>query len=101
MGLPLPVNELPMFVFPHGLLLKHDKKQSFPLPDFFTFVFTDIHGRHMYTACLRFYEVVPQREIEKFVKLTYDYDNDVIRMDEMNIFTPKVICVVSQYPFYR
>jgi hypothetical protein len=91
-----------MFVFPHGLQLKYCKKQSFPLPDFFTFVFTDVHGRHLYTTCLRFYEVIPHDEIHAFFSTMYgDGDNIVFCNDDMDVFAPKVICVVSQFPFYR
>jgi hypothetical protein len=90
-----------MFVFPHGLLLKCCTKQNFPLPDFFTFVFTDVHGRHLYTTCLRFYEVIPKQEIQKFFKLMYGDDKNVDCIEGMDIFSPKVICVVSQFPFYR
>lgn len=90
-----------MFVFPHGLQLKYCKKQSFPLPDFFTFVFTDVHGRHLYTTCLRFYEVISQEEVEKFFKSMYGEDKSIFCTEGMDVFSPKVICVVSQFPFYR
>lgn len=91
-----------MFVFPHGLQLKYCKKQSFPLPDFFTFVFTDVHGRHLYTTCLRFYEVIPQSEVQNCFTQLYGDDNGIDYCNEdMDVFAPKVICVVSQFPFYR
>ena len=90
-----------MFVFPHGLQLKHCKRQSFPLPDFFTFVFTDVHGRHLYTTCLRFYEVIPHEDIVQFLKLMYGEDMSTFCAEGMAVFSPKVICVVSQFPFYR
>lgn len=57
-GLELPVNELPMFAFPNDLRLTYGSRNRFPLPVFFTFVFTDQNGGHLYAACLRFYEVV-------------------------------------------
>ena len=54
----LPVLELPVFVFPHGLQLIESKRGEYPLPVFFTFVFTDAKGEHYYAACLQFYELV-------------------------------------------
>lgn len=42
--LPLPELELPMFAFPHGLQLKYSTKNSFPIPIFFSFVFTNMKG---------------------------------------------------------
>jgi hypothetical protein len=68
---PLPVNELPMFAFPHDLRLKFSSTIRFPLPVFFTFVFTDARGLHMYAACLRFYEVVPREELEGVFREVY------------------------------
>ena len=43
-ALPLPALELPMFAFPHGLKLKYSTKNSFPIPIFFSFVFTNMKG---------------------------------------------------------
>lgn len=61
---PLPVVELPMFAFPHDLRLSYSSTIRFPLPVFFSFVFTNSKGMHRYAACLRFYEIVPKEEIE-------------------------------------
>jgi hypothetical protein len=54
----LPTAELPMFAFPHQLSLTRGSISQFPLPVFFTFVFTDEKGAHLYVACLRFFESV-------------------------------------------
>ncbi len=43
-ALPLPALELPMFAFPHGLKFKYSTKNSFPIPIFFSFVFTNMKG---------------------------------------------------------
>jgi hypothetical protein len=96
----LPVIELPVFVFPHGLKIKKSPKLDFPLPDFFTFVFTDVKGKHLYTACLRFYEAISIDVVQKVADEVYPGVN--IQLDQADaFFCPKVICVVSQLPFYR
>ena len=60
----LPSAELPLFVFPHGgLQLLECKKRAFPLPIFFTFIFTDAKGDHYYAACLQFYELLSESEL--------------------------------------
>jgi hypothetical protein len=38
----LPTAELPMFAFPHQLSLTRGSISQFPLPVFFTFVFTNV-----------------------------------------------------------
>jgi hypothetical protein len=67
-GIALPVKELPRFAFPHDLRLKYSLERRFPLPIFFTFVFTDTMGDHIYAACLLFYEKVPRNNIENIFK---------------------------------
>ena len=57
-GLDLPENELAMFAFPQDLSLRNSEPNRFPLPIFFTFVFTNDKGDHLYAACLQFYEKV-------------------------------------------
>ena len=71
---PLPVIELPMFAFPHDLRLSYSTRIRFPLPVFFSFVFTNSKGMHRYAACLRFYEIVPKEEIEKVFREVYGPD---------------------------
>jgi len=100
-GIELPVNELPMFAFPHDLSLKWRKKDSFPLPDFYTFVFTDAKGDHMYCACLRFFEKVDDRDINLTFASIYGSDHALKLDPDKDIFCPKVICVVTRTPFYR
>ena len=68
----LPVNELPMFGFPHGLKLHYGNRQRYPLPIFFTFVFTDYKGDHFYAECLRFYEIISSEEIKLIFDMLYD-----------------------------
>lgn len=98
---PLPATELPIFVFPHYLKLKHRPRSNFPLPNFFTFVFTDVKGRHLYTACLRFYELLPFDLVQNAAHEIYGPDVNLSLPPSEAFFCPKVICVVSQYPFYR
>jgi hypothetical protein len=62
--LPLPELALPVFAFPRNLRLETGLKSEYPLPVFYTFVFTDQEGRHMFAACLKFYEPVPLSSIE-------------------------------------
>jgi hypothetical protein len=97
----LPATELPVFVFPHSLKLKQKPKSNFPLPNFFTFVFTDVKGRHLYTACLRFYELIPFDVVKTVADEIYGSDVQISLGDSNAFFCPKVICVVSQFPFYR
>jgi hypothetical protein len=98
---PLPATELPVFVFPHSLKLKYQSKSNFPLPNFFTFVFTDVKGRHLYTACLRFHELIPFELVSTVAKTIYGDEVHIPFTDSGAFFCPKVICVVSQFPFYR
>lgn len=58
---PLPINELPMFCFPRGVVLKHQKRNNTPMPSYFSFVFTSIDGGRVHVACLQFYELLPDR----------------------------------------
>lgn len=98
---PLPATELPVFVFPHYLHLKYRPRSNFPLPNFFTFVFTDVKGRHLYTACLRFYEILSFELVQNAAREIYGPDVDIVLPLSEAFFFPKVICVVSQFPFYR
>ncbi len=89
-------------IFQHDLRLRKCSRQDFPLPDYFTFVFTDVKGRHLHAACLRFYEIVPQEEVRNVFSTTYGELPELLDLGAgMEIFSPKVICVLSQYPFYR
>ena len=67
----LPEVELPLFVFPHGLKLIESKEGFFPLPVFFTLIFTDPKGEQYYAACLQFYEVVPMTELTAVAELVF------------------------------
>lgn len=51
---------------------------DYPLPDFFTFVFTDVKGRHLHVACLRFYEIVSKEEYLSVFENTYKMPPEVI-----------------------
>lgn len=61
--LSLPEDALPAFMFPHGLRLELCERSQYPLPSFFTFVFTDQDGKHLYVACLKFYEEVSLEDL--------------------------------------
>lgn len=97
----LPVKELPMFVFPHELKVRYCSHRDYPLPDFFTFVFTDVNGCNQYVACLRFYEIVPFMDFLPIIKAVYGEEVDFAMSSDMNLVCPKVICLLSQYPFYK
>lgn len=99
-GISLPVKELPMFAFPHDLRLKYSQEGRFPMPIFFTFVFTDTMGDHVYAACLRFYEKVPAKEIEKTFQSFYGEEH-LSLLPNASFFCPKVLCVISRNPYYR
>eukprot|EP01034_Spumella_vulgaris_P022474 gene22474-28602_t len=100
-GLELPVNELPMFAFPNDLRLTYSSLNRFPLPVFFTFVFTDQNGGHLYAACLRFYEVVPLEDLQPVFAAVYGEEQKLEILAGSQVFCPKVVCVVSKRPFYR
>ena len=100
-GLALPAQELPLFAFPHDLRLEYSNLNRFPLPVFFTFVFTDAFGGHLYAACLRFYEKITQSDLETVFTEVYGTNNTLQILPGTGIFCPKVICVVSSMPFYR
>jgi hypothetical protein len=94
--------ELPVFVFPHDLKLEYTQRFNFPIPNFFTFVFTDVKGRHLYAACLRFYEELPRELVDPIASAMFGEEHYTVSWsDNMQFFCPKVICMVSQYPFYR
>ena len=62
----LPTNELPLFAFPHDLKLRTAPLEAYPLPDFFSMVFTGVKGDYLYCACLRFYEILDTATIEGY-----------------------------------
>lgn len=70
-GLPLPAEALPVFAFPRYLRLQVSSISQYPLPIFYTFVFTDQDGRHMYAACLKFYEAVDIQDLNEVMKDVY------------------------------
>eukprot|EP01035_Chromulina_nebulosa_P019425 gene19425-25303_t len=101
----LPANELPMFGFPQGLRLHYGSNQQYPLPVFFTFVFTDYKGDHFYAECLRFYENIDNNDVLKLFNDVYDVNinsiDDIDLFHDNGLFCPKVICLISRRPFYR
>ena len=62
--MPLPAKEMSLFAFPYGLRLEFANENKFPLPVFFTFVFTNADGDHYYAACLRFYEKISSDNVQ-------------------------------------
>jgi len=61
----LPTNELPMFVFPHGLRLLRRKRTDAPMPSFFPFVFTGLSGERIHCVCLTFFEELSDGVVRK------------------------------------
>ena len=55
----------------------------------------------MYAACLRFYEIVPQHELESIIHQVYGPKRSLEIVPGNAVFCPKIICVVSRMPFYR
>lgn len=98
------MKELPLFVFPHDMTLETSPSGTYPLPDFFTMVFTTGKGDYMYCACLRFFEILDDKAIQDCCESIYG-DSMRGNVSEMNlgfkVFCPKVICVISSHPFYR
>lgn len=90
-GMPLPVEALPVFAFPRHLRIQRGKRNEYPLPVFFTFVFTDQDGNHLYAACLKFFEILSPDSLEPIVKEIYG--DKVVRLsscfivyDGINVF---------------
>ena len=84
--------ELPLFVFPHGLRLLESRDGFFPLPVFFTLIFTDPKGEQYYAACLQFYEVVPLAELMEVGKQVFHLQERVI-MEPVVADQPSGECV--------
>lgn len=100
-GIPLPEDALPEFIFPKDMHLVYSDRKAPPLPVFFTFVFTDQVGKHFYVACLQFYEEVAFQDISPLMKDIWQETKTISVPEESAIYCPKVICVLSRYPFYR
>ena len=126
----LPVNELPMFVFPHGLPLQRRPHTNAPMPSFFPFVFTGQSGERIHVVCLTFYEELPSAVVNK-LKLRHSRihasfseeiedlrggattsststekkngtnDSAMAATSNYGIYAPKCICIISRFPFYR
>jgi hypothetical protein len=107
----LPVETIPMFIFPHGIkivcpsvvnerLNNGDAEEGLcPLPKFFTFNFTDSNGDFFYVASLRFYEPVHHSELENLFALFPSESH--MYLHSKTFYCPKVIAVISTHPFYR
>jgi hypothetical protein len=72
--LELAATGLPMFAFPNGMRLTLADAGQFPLPLFFTFVFTDADGKHFYVACLQFYEPVTEADLQETFRKVHGDD---------------------------
>ena len=126
MGRTGPVNELPMFVFPHGLPLLRRMRSDAPMPSFFPFVFTGLSGERIHVACLTFYEELPEKTVEKLktrharIHATFSQELEELRESgsksaanraeasadtphhqTYGVYSPKCIAIVSRFPFYR
>jgi hypothetical protein len=77
--LELAVTGLPMFAFPNGMRLTLADAGQFPLPLFFTFVFTDADGKHFYVACLQFYEPVTEADLQETFCKVHGEDQVLLR----------------------
>ncbi|CAM9469121.1 unnamed protein product [Chrysoparadoxa australica] len=67
-GFPFPQDQLPMFSFPQGLQLVHrpdiqlgdrSMRSPPPKPEWLPLVWTNVDGKHNYSACLMLYEALP------------------------------------------
>jgi hypothetical protein len=87
-----------MLAFPCGLRLKYSRCGKFPIPTYFTFVFTDEKGGHIYAGCLKFYECIQDNQAVEIFK---DACPESVLPDNVTLYSPKVLCVLSTHPFYR
>lgn len=75
-----------MFAFPDGMRFTLAEAGQFPLPLFFTFVFTDQDGKHFYVAALQFFEQVSQDSLSKLFKSLHGEDQVIFFHTELLIF---------------
>ncbi|CAM9114779.1 unnamed protein product [Choristocarpus tenellus] len=73
---PFPGDQLPMFVYPKGMLLERRSGHDTPKPSFFSFVFTNVDGRRTYTACLTFYEPLAPAAVRRLKRKVMDRPSD-------------------------
>lgn len=66
-----------MFGFPNGMKLHYGSMQSYPLPKFFTLVFTNLVGDPYYAECLRFYESIDRDSLHEAINRIYGYDTSL------------------------
>ena len=78
---------LPMFCFPRGIRLKRASRFAQPAPSAFNFVFTENDGRHVFVACLIFYEEVQKDAVAQLLRRyrhvqSFDFDERHAREDD-------------------
>lgn len=94
------------FCLPKGLQLVKGGQGDLPMPIFYTFAFAlpsdDSSGSNqLYGTCLRFYEQVPRKTLEDFIKSKKAQEIGVGNID-LGIspyYAPKCICCISYHPF--
>ena len=65
-GLPMPVEELPLFCYPQGCRLLRTRLSDIPLPSSYGFVLKNIErGDSIYVSCVSFYEPITKEKIEQ------------------------------------
>jgi len=119
----LPMNELPMFVFPHGLRLLRRKHTDAPMPSFYPFVFTGLTGERIHVVCLTFYEELDEGVVRKLEKrherIHKAFSEELVEMrgggdggekdkhkeketrSVWGVYAPKCISIISRFPIYR
>lgn len=99
----LPDKELPIFVFPEDLSISCELKgEGFPLPLFFSFVFTNDKGEHLYVACLQFYEKLLKAELEPLCREVYERAEEENHEEELYKALGEVVhAPPSRYGFPR
>ncbi len=80
----LPEEALPVFAFPRDLRLQINSLSEYPLPVYYTFVFTDQEGHHQYAACLKFFERVPLSDLAHIAMEIWG--EDVVRNRSKELF---------------
>ncbi len=69
-GLPLPIEELPMFCYPTGCRLHRAQFSDAPLPQYYGFVVKNERGDSIYVSCVSFMEPLTQQKQTQLARLS-------------------------------
>lgn len=71
-GLPLPMEELPMFCYPTGCRLHRARFCDAPLPQYYGFVLKNERGDSIYVSCVSFFEPLTPDKLAQLSKMSQE-----------------------------